>query len=98
MRYSEIKDWKITDFKRFIGVQSEIFLKMLLVLEKEICGFGRPPKLSRADQSLMTLMYWREYQTQFHIAGAYGVSKSTVCRKVNKKELLSIFFRILALD
>ncbi|HUF39003.1 MAG TPA: transposase family protein [Anaerolineales bacterium] len=31
-------------------------------------------------------MYWREYRTQFHIAQAYGVSESTVCRTIQKTE------------
>ena len=31
-------------------------------------------------------MYWREYRTQFHIAGTYGVSESTVCRTINQVE------------
>ena len=48
--------------------------------------FGRPPTLSRADQLLMTLMYWREYRTQFHIAQAYGVSEASVCRTIQKVE------------
>ena len=86
MRYEEIKDWKDTDFKRLTGVQHEIFKKMLAVLERELPGFGRPPNLSRADQLLMTLMYWREYRTQFHIAGSYGISEATVCRTINKVE------------
>ena len=85
MRYEEIKDWKDTDFKRLTGVKQETFKKMLAVLE-ELPDFGRPPKLSRADQLLMTLMYWREYRTQFHIAGSYGISEATVCRTVNKVE------------
>ena len=34
----------------------------------------------------MTLIYWREYRTQFHIANTYGVSASTVCRTINKVE------------
>jgi hypothetical protein len=34
----------------------------------------------------MTLMYWREYRTQFHIAQAYGVSEATVCRTIEKVE------------
>ena len=56
MRYEEIKDWKETDFKRLTGVQPKTFTKMLAVLERELPSFGRPPKLSRADQLLMTLM------------------------------------------
>ena len=80
------KDWKDADFKRLTGVQIATFAKMLTVLEKELPNFGRPPKLSRADQLLMTLMYWREYRTQFHIAGSYGLSEATVCRTINKVE------------
>jgi hypothetical protein len=59
---------------------------MVSVLEDEMSSFGRPPKLSRADQLLMTLMYWREYRTQFHIAQAYGISESAVCRTIQKVE------------
>ena len=86
MRYEEIKDWKGANFKRLTGVKPKTFAKMLVVLEKELRNFGRPPKLTRADQLLMTLMYWREYRTQFHIAGSYGISEATVCRTVNKVE------------
>ena len=86
MRYEEIKDWKEQDFKRLTGVNHETFKKMLTVLERELPNFGRPAKLSRADQLLMTLMYWREYRTQFHIAGSYGISEATVCRTINKVE------------
>ena len=86
MRHKDIKDWKEQDFKRLTGVQPTTFAKMLSVLEKELPNFGRPPKLSRADQLLMTLMYWREYRTQFHIAGSYGISEATVCRTINKVE------------
>jgi len=59
---------------------------MLEAITKELPNFGRPPTLSRADQLLMTLIYWREYRTQFHIAGTYGVSESTVCRTINQVE------------
>ncbi len=31
-------------------------------------------------------MYWREYRTQFHIAQAYGISESAVCRTIQKVE------------
>ena len=86
MKYEDIKTWKDTDFKRLTGVRPKTFAKMLAVLEKELPKFGRPPKLSRADQLLMTLMYWREYRTQFHIAGSYGISEATVCRTINKVE------------
>jgi hypothetical protein len=59
---------------------------MVTVLETDMPKYGRPPKLSRADQLLMALMYWREYRTQFHIARAYGVSESSVSRTIQKVE------------
>jgi len=86
MRYEEIKNRTDKDFKRLTGVEHQTFKKMFAVLETEIPTFGRPPKLSRADQLLMTLMYWREYRTQFHIAQAYGISESAVCRTIKKIE------------
>ena len=86
MRYEEIKNRKDPDFKRLTGVEHQTFHQMLAVLEREMPHFGRPPTLSRADQLLMTLMYWREYRTQFHIAQAYGVSEASVCRTIQKVE------------
>ena len=86
MRYETIKQLKDRDFKRLTGVQRETFEEMLKVVEKGLGHFGRPPKLSRADQLLMTLMYWREYRTEFHIAQSYGVSEATVCRTIRKVE------------
>jgi hypothetical protein len=86
MNYETIEDLKDSDFKRLTGVQRETFHQMLAVIEKGLRDFGRPPKLSRADQLLMTLMYWREYRTEFHIAQSYGVSEATVCRTIRKVE------------
>jgi len=86
MRYETIKHLKDNDFKRFTGVQRETFELMRKVVEKGLRNFGRPAKLSRADQLLMTLMYWREYRTEFHIAQSYGISEATVCRTIRKVE------------
>ncbi len=86
MRYEEIKNRTDKDFKRLTGVEHRTFKQMVTVLETEMPNFGRPPKLSRADQLLMTLMYCREYRTQFHIAQAYGISESAVCRTIQKIE------------
>jgi Helix-turn-helix of DDE superfamily endonuclease len=86
MRYEEIKNRSNKDFKRLTGIEYQTFKQMVSVLEDELPNFGRPPKLSRADQLLMTLMYWREYRTQFHIAQAYGISEAAVCRTIQKVE------------
>ena len=86
MRYETIKHLKEADFKRLTGVQRTSFGTMLTVVEKGLRDFGRPTKLSRADQLLMTLLYWREYRTEFHIAQSYGISEATVCRTIRKVE------------
>lgn len=86
MRYETIQQLKETDFKRLTGVQRATFETMLAVVEKGLRDFGRPTKLSRADQLLLTLMYWREYRTEFHIAQSYGISEATVCRTIQKVE------------
>jgi hypothetical protein len=86
MRYGTVQLLKDEDFKRSTGVQRPTFEKMLGVVEAGLREFGRPSKLSRADQLLLTLMYWREYRTEFHIGLSYGVSESTVCRTIQKIE------------
>ncbi len=86
MRYETVQKLKDEEFKRSTGVQRSTFDTMLEVIEKGMRDFGRPPKLSRADQLLMTLMYWREYRTEFHISLDYDVSEATVCRTIKKVE------------
>ncbi len=86
MRYETVEKRTNEDFKRCTGVQRTTFEHMLAVVEAGLRTFGRPTKLSRANQLLMTLMYWREYRTEFHIGLTYGVSESTVCRTIQKVE------------
>jgi hypothetical protein len=86
MRYETVGLLNNPEFKRCTGVQRSTFDKMLEVVQAGLRNFGRPARLSRADQLLMTLMYWREYRTEFHIGLTYGVSESTVCRTVKKIE------------
>jgi hypothetical protein len=85
MRYETIQTLNDEDFKRSTGVQRRTFATMLAVVSG-LRVFGRPPKLSRADQLLLTLMYWREYRTEFHIGLTYGVSEATACRTIQKIE------------
>lgn len=86
MRYETVKILSNAEFKRCTGVQRSTFETMLEVVESGLGDFGRPASLTRADQLLLTLMYWREYRTQFHIGLTYGVSEATVCRTIQKIE------------
>ena len=90
MRYETVQKLSDEAFKRSTGVQRHTFEKMVKVVEAGLRKFGRPPKLSRADQLLLTLMYWREYRTAFHIGLAYGVSEAAVCRTIRKIEAVLI--------
>ena len=51
---------------------------------------GRPGKVSLEDQVLMTLEYWREYRTYFHIGQSWGVTESTAYRIIQKIENILI--------
>lgn len=89
MRHGEVEGLSAGQFKRLTGVKRETFTQMLAVLrqsEQEKKRSGRPSKLSLADQLLLTLMYWREYRTQFHIAKSYGIHEANVNRIIRKVE------------
>ncbi len=58
---------------------------------------GAPSKLTLEDQVLVTLQYWREYRTYFHIAEDYKVSESTIFRVVKKIENILIKSRKFSL-
>lgn len=86
MRYEWVNVLTDGEFRRLTGVKRATFDEMLKILEeaeyvKERKG-GKKPKLALADRLLLTLEYWREYRTQFHIAGSYGISESAVCRTI----------------
>jgi Helix-turn-helix of DDE superfamily endonuclease len=49
-----------------------------------------PSKLSLEDQLLMTLEYWREYRTYFHMGTNWGLDETSVLRIVRKVENILI--------
>lgn len=76
-------------FRRYFGISRRTFHQMLWVVQNHAPAklkSGRPTKLCVEDQVLVTLDYWREYRTFFHIAEDWGVSESTVCRTVQAVE------------
>jgi Helix-turn-helix of DDE superfamily endonuclease len=86
MFYAELKEKPEGIFKRLTGVRPATFLDMCDALEKHLPSGGRVPKLCLEDRLLLTLMYWREYRTEAHIAQTYGVSESTICRTIHAVE------------
>lgn len=82
----EVSEYGEQQFYRLTGVKREVFDLMVEVVSASRSGRGRRPALSVADQLLLTLCYWREYRSQFHVASSFGVSEATVCRTVKKIE------------
>jgi hypothetical protein len=94
MFWQQIKDKEATVFKRLTGVHKKTFRLMvrevnnhdLKKVKKKGNSRSRPFKLSVEDQILLTLMYYREYRTQFHIGGTYQISESAVSRTIQRIE------------
>ncbi len=86
MFYADLKNTPEGPFKRLTGVRPATFLDMCEALEKHLPSGGRTPKLCVEDRLLLTLMYWREYRTQAHIAQTYSLSESAVCRTIGRVE------------
>lgn len=99
MKYEKAKDLKDKDFKRFFGVKKETFEIMCEVVG-EVVGQetrGRNSDLSIQDQVLLTLSYWREYRTMFHLGQDYGIHESNVSRTIQKVEDILIKSRKFSL-
>jgi hypothetical protein len=90
MSYEQVKDLQPADFKRYCGVQPETFRRMVEVVSSRLAKrrrkTGRPTKLLVEDQVLLTLEYWREYRTFFHLAKSWGLHESSVWRTVRRVE------------
>jgi hypothetical protein len=100
MKHERAKHLKPAEFKRFWGVQLETFKQMVEIVhqhEEQKKKTGRPGKVSLEDQVLMTLEYWREYRTYFHIGQSWGVTESTACRIIRKIEKILSAARIFTL-
>ena len=86
MKYGHVKQLPPEDFRRLTGVKPATFEAMLKVLRSAEKAKGRhggqPHHIRLADRLLITLEYWREYRTYFHIAQSYKVSEPTAFRYI----------------
>ncbi|WP_339049174.1 transposase family protein [Spiroplasma endosymbiont of Colias croceus] len=78
MMFDKLKTINNPELLRLTGINDIIFNKILKILKteevKKFKNGGTPNKLSLENRLLMTLEYWREYRTYFHIAKSYGIS------------------------
>ena len=93
MKYEKLKNLKNKDFKRLTGVNFSTFKEMVFLVKEQISRTkktGRINKLIIEDQVLMTLDYYREYRTYFHLGQDYGLHESNVCRTIEKIESILV--------
>ncbi len=89
MPYTDLQHLAAAEFKRLCGVSHETFKEMAEVLRPDLERQGQrggQNKLSVEDQLLITLEYWREDRTQFHIGTSWRLHETTVGRIVRKVE------------
>ena len=88
MTYEDVKNLKDGDFKRLCGVTKETFAAMREVVAefKQRHSRGRKSNLSIEDQLLLTLSFWREYRTLFHLGRDWKLHESNVSRLVRRIE------------
>lgn len=90
MLYEKLKQLSATDFKRYCGVERKTFNKMCDIVRTKSAAqrlvAGRPSKLVTEDQVLLTLEYWREYRTMFHLGTSWRISESAVSRIITRVE------------
>jgi len=91
MKYKDIQKLNPRAFKRRFGLRRKTFKRMFKAIKSfqknnQHSNSGAKPVLDIEEQVLVTLEYWREYRTYFHIATSWGVSESTICRIVHRIE------------
>jgi len=88
MNYEDVKKLKPSDFKRLCGVSKETFAAMCEVVSdhKRQTKRGRKSTLSIENQLLLTLIFWREYRTMFHLGRDWNLHESNVSRLVRRIE------------
>ena len=93
-KYAVVSKLSKTKFKRYTGVSKDVFEVMVKLVsqheQKRKKKEGRTANLIIEDQILMTLEYYREYRTLFHMGTDYGLDESNVQRTVVKIESILI--------
>ena len=76
-------------FKRYTGIHKATFNGMLEAMQQYEAAktkSGRPSALSLEEQIVLSLTYWREYRTLYHISMDFGIHESSASRIIRKVE------------
>ena len=80
-------------FKRYTGIHKATFNGMLEAMQQYEAAktkSGRPSTLSLEEQIVLSLTYWREYRTLYHISMDFGIHESSASRIIRKVEDLLV--------
>ncbi len=95
MTYEDVKNLTDGDFKRLCGVTKETFAAMceVVIEAKQLHRRGRKSNLSIENQVLLTVSFWREYRTLFHLGRDWQLHESNVSRLVRRIEDILVTLR-----
>ncbi len=86
MKFDKFNFINDKELLRLTGIKQSTFNKMLNILkEAELKKFkrgGKNNKLSLENRLLMTLSYWREYRTYFHLGKSFDISEVSCYRNI----------------
>ena len=101
MLFEELETLRDDKFRRLTGIQRSTFERCLEILREgeklQKARGGRPNTLSLENRLLMSLCYWREYRTYFHIALDFNVSESACFRNIVWVENCLVASKVFAL-
>ncbi|ULH13938.1 hypothetical protein MF271_00995 (plasmid) [Deinococcus sp. KNUC1210] len=76
LKYEQALQLNRAQFRRLTGADPETFAEMEAVLHDREANkgrSGRPPAAPVGAQLPLTLEFWREYRTYFHLGQAWGM-------------------------
>lgn len=90
-----------SQFRRYFGIERTTYQHMLEILQEAYIEQhkkgGRKAKISLENKLMITLNYYREYRSQFHLAQDFGITESAVCKAIQWVESILIDHKDFAL-
>jgi hypothetical protein len=81
--WERLKELKVEEFKRLVGVKQGTFGEMVEIVRPVVDKTGkrgRSFKLCVEDMVLLTLEYLRDYPTYLRLGSDWGIHESSACR------------------
>lgn len=90
-----------SQFRRYFGIERTTYQHMLEILQEAYIEQhkkgGRKAKISLENKLMITLNYYREYRSQFHLAQDFGITESAVCKAIQWVEGILVDHKDFAL-